>query len=616
MRATAGMETKAGAAPPFRAWSAVRSARLVLAALLLALPRSPAPLTAQSAAAAPADAPLAFRFALRGRPVAGPVVARGQVWVVSESRELFVLDESGRALARRAWDSGAPRFIAPDPFGRALVGLSDGRLLLLNRAGGEVWTAKAGGLISAPPAFGSDGRSFLVAGGRLECRAASGAPLWRAELPGAALLAPAALASGGARSREGVALAVAGGRIAAFDEDGEPRWLVETGAQVAALAAAPPAFTPATPDSAPTGTDAANPAALLATLGDGSVLLVRADGAAEKGARLPFVPVLLEGDAEGWVAAGPSGELARLDATGALVWSARTETGAPHSAGRFGSGAEGRVVVSGSRGAASFDPAGVPMRALAVRGAVGPVVASPAGRVYAGATDWILYAFDFELSFPAPRSDAPGEASGYAASARVLASGDPLWAWDFQDSDALRAGLAELAKTLRSGTIGTEERYAGAWAAAVGLGLGPAPASPFGGPAPYGPQPIDPLARARACELLGALGSPRAASALAEIWSADPDQAVRAAAARAIGAIGLDPDGAFLSAFAGALDRSVLDEGLALASIDAVEALYRANGSLGDASAALALVRLAAKPYGSAVRSRAAKVLSLLARGP
>ncbi|MBP7095860.1 MAG: PQQ-binding-like beta-propeller repeat protein [Spirochaetia bacterium] len=591
-------------------------AKIALAALPLLLSPTPAPLAAQPASAAPADAPLAFRFALRGRPVAGPVVARGQVWVVSESRELFVLDEGGRALARRSWDSGAPRFIAPDPFGRALVGTADGRVRMLNRAGGEVWTVKAGGLLSAPPAFGSDGRSFLVAGGRLECRAASGAPLWRAELPGAALLAPAALASGGARSREGVALAVAGGRIAAFDEDGEPRWLVETGAQVAALAAAPPAFTPAAPLVAPAAPDAPAKVALLAALGDGGVLLVRADGAAEKGGRLPFVPVLLEGDAEGWVAAGPAGEIARLDASGTLLWSARTDIGAPHSVGRYGSGAEGRVVVSGSRGAASFDPAGTLMRALAVRGAVGPVVASPAGRVYAGATDWILYSFDFELPFPTSRPDSPAEAAGYAAGARSLLAGDPLWAWDFGDSDALRAGLAELAKTLRSGTIGTEEGYAGAWAAAVGLGLGPAPASPFGGPAPYGPQPIDPLARARACELLGALGSPRATSALAEIWSNDPDQAVRAAAARALGAIGLDPDGAFLSAFAAALDRSVLDEGLALASIDAVEALYRANGSLGDASAALALVRLAAKPYGSAVRSRAAKVLSLLARGP
>ncbi|MBN1242775.1 MAG: HEAT repeat domain-containing protein [Spirochaetales bacterium] len=588
-----------------REGSRSRPAILALAGLMVARLLAPAPLGAQSASAAPADAPLAFRFALRGRPVAGPVVEGGQVWVISESREFFVLDESGHALARRAWDAGEPRFIAPDPFGRALVATKDGKVRLLNRAGGEVWAVKPVGLLSSPPAFGSDGRSFLVAGGRLECRAASGAPLWRAELPGAALLAPAALPSGGVRDREGVAIAVAGGRIAAFDEDGAERWLVETGAQVAALAAAPLAVPAGSPHSG----------ALLAVLGDGSALLVGSGGAVAEGGRLPFVPVLLEGDIDGWVAAGASGQVARLGPTGIPSWNSGTEVGMPHSVGRFGAGAEGRVTVSGSRGAASFDLDGVPMRALAMRGAVGSVVASPAGRVYAGASDWILYAYDFELPFGTPAPSASDE-GGLASEARELAASDPLWTWNLRDTDALRSELADLAKKLRSGTIGTEEGYAGAWAAAVGLGLGPAPESPFGGPAPDGPQPIDPLARARACELLGALGSPRAAPALAEIWSTDPEPAVRAAAARAVGAIGIDPDGAFLRAFAVALDRSVLDEGLAMASIDAVEALYRANGSLGDASAALALVRLASKPYGSAVRSRAAEVLSLLARGP
>jgi len=116
------------------------------------------------------------------------------------------------------------------------------------------------------------------------------------------------------------------------------------------------------------------------------------------------------------------------------------------------------------------------------------------------------------------------------------------------------------------------------------------------------------LPRERACDILGMLGSPSATEPLSRVFGGDRDQSVRAAAAYAIARIGLDPGGRAFAAFAEAADRS-LDGRTAIAVANAIERLYRANGTLDDGTGLVALLRIAGGPYPDSVRKEAGAAL-------
>jgi len=238
-----------------------------------------------------------------------------------------------------------------------------------------------------------------------------------------------------------------------------------------------------------------------------------------------------------------------------------------------------------------------------------PAVTS-SGIVLSAGEDWILYAYRFEGPLGEPARPAPGYVD--FAAARARANEEIFWNPGFGDDAALRE-LRRIEKSLGSASIGAEEGDALLLCSAIALGYGAREASVYGGAAPRGPRPSGALPRALACDILGMLGSPRAVPVLTEAYLRDPEPAVRASAARAIGIIGLDLTGEALRAFQGAADREFfLDEPGALATIDAVEGIYRALGELSDPGGVRAVLRLADKPYGSAVRSRALAALRRL----
>ncbi len=563
-------------------------------ALCAAAAISAAPLAAQS----PVPDILAFRFTLAGAAAAGPVAEAGRVWIVSEDRTLYILDDSGRAVGRRAWRDGNPAWISPDPFGRALLPAADGSLVMVNRAGLEVWRVRPGGPVVRPPAFGADGRSFAAEGSRLLAWSASGRLLWSVEHPGPIAAGPSVRFTPFGKTR--VILALADGTVREYAEDGS-------------FLSSVPGDTDGTRSSS-VPVPAAEPPSAWCGLGEGLALAYR-DGTVsvrdEAGQEIYRVrlaaPVLAAaGDrAEAWLLLA-GGNVVRLGADGEIGGTTSTGIADAREIRVFPE----RVLVLGPRGAASLARDGQVYRALSLRNAPRMPAVTSSGIVLSAGEDWILYAYRFEGSLGEPPRPSPGYVD--FASARARADEEIFWNPGFGDDAALRE-LRRIEKSLGSASIGAEEGDALLLCSAIALGYGAREASVHGGAVPRGPRPSGALPRAVACDILGMLGSPRAVPALTEAYLRDPEPAVRASAARAIGIIGLDLTGEALRAFQGAADREFfLDEPGALATIDAVEGIYRALGELSDPGGVRAVLRLAGKPYGSAVRSRALAALRRL----
>jgi hypothetical protein len=174
------------------------------------------------------------------------------------------------------------------------------------------------------------------------------------------------------------------------------------------------------------------------------------------------------------------------------------------------------------------------------------------------------------------------------------------------DENVVMQSLFDIEKSLKSATIRGGERWTIAYLSAVALGRTDAP---FGsGAVTVSPSPRGAVPRAYACGLLGSMGLAQAVPVLVEVFKGDADPVVRSAAASAVAAIGLDPEGRALEAFAGAVGAST-DVRTASAVVDAVEELYRASGALDDRAGILALVRIAGGNYPRDLRSKAEKAL-------
>ncbi|HSV56711.1 MAG TPA: HEAT repeat domain-containing protein, partial [Magnetospirillaceae bacterium] len=233
--------------------------------------------------------------------------------------------------------------------------------------------------------------------------------------------------------------------------------------------------------------------------------------------------------------------------------------------------------------------------------------ASVSGLVFSAGEDWILYAYRFETNLGEPPAPAIGFMDLESAGRR--ADEEALWNPDFRSEEGVLRELRRIEKSILSYSIGTDEPDVLALCSAIVLGWGAhAP-----GPLPSGPRPPGVRPRALACDILGLLGSPRAVPILIEAYLRDPYPFVRAAAARALGAIGLDVAGEAMRAFRAAAELEYfLDERGAFATIEGVEGIYRAMGNLSDPDGVRAVMRIAGRPFGSAVRSSAQAALRRL----
>jgi hypothetical protein len=558
----------------------------------------------------------AFRLPAGGRALAGPIVDSSisppAAWLLSEDLSLYALTDQGKLAARIDLASKKPGgLLALDPFGRVLVtqgaAASAVELVAYTRMGSAAWrvpiAAPPPAAASFAPAFGSDGRAFVLSGGDLVCLSPSGLRLWSLALPAAVSCPP------GVDGRGYPCTCLADGRLIVASPYGAIEVEANLGSPAVALCALP-----RTVVSGAAGTELLAGASLAAGLADGRLLFIDLGGGIVGEYRAKASMAALAWGGERLYGLDASGEAFAIAVTGAK---AGTELGAAPTAAPaqmavpalwstptgcakgglclFGD----RLVVVGKAKAASLSLGGEIFRELSVPGGVGLPAISPAGLAYASGSDWVLAAYRFEKPLGLPVSPALRPYSGLPDVVSRELSFDPFAAYP----DRQLARLTDIHNSLRSGTIGVREPELAAYCAAVierSLERELAEEERRHGGSS--------LARARACELLGELGSVAYREPLFEAACGDPDPSVRAAACDALAEIMVDPDGRSMAAFLAAASRPV-DERTAFAIVDAIEGMCLRSGRAPSGDALRALVRLTTRPYGQAVRSRAMAAL-------
>lgn len=566
---------------------------------------SPFPATAQNSSAQPllaqvpasvgsvsggqseSEAEILFRFPVGGVVTTGPVVGGTMVWFISDSRTLYVLDSEGKAIGRRTISYRKAAFIVCDPFGRAVIPEETSLLTMINRAGQTVWTLDLGVPASGPPAFGLDGRMYVLAGRFLAAYTPNGRRLWRTELP---LEAAGTVQTG---PGGGPVLMLTDGSLRLWSQDGESLWSFFINFEM-----------PSAPQATLHGAlMAADGQAVAFALPDGRLARIDALGQLAWSFKVaPLPAVLALGPDDGCLVAGRDGSLSLVGPSG-LVWRTSAKPGfVPSDAALVVY--DSRYVLTWKGGAVSFGIDGGFYRELNIRNPATAPALAPGGSVFSGGVDWIMYAYRFERGLSVPEASTVPALDRQAV--RQAAREEVFWTPGAMNDDVLLTGLADIEKSLKSGTIGGGAENAILYAAAVALGDFEAP---FGsGAVSPGPVPRGPLPRAMACQTLGMLGSPRSLPVLVEVFQRDPEPVVRAAAASAVAAIGLDPDGLAQEAFARAASEG-LDLRTAFGVIDAIEGLYRSNGALDNLAGALALARLSVGNYPRDLRARAETAL-------
>lgn len=583
------------------------------------------------------------------------VAPDGSVYVGGEDGRLYALNRAGRALWAVSLDG---RLAAPVLFGLdgrifAVTGRSlrcysaAGRLKWKSEfntasedprdsrtkgagtasaeAGDSARTISGGDVLqSGPTLLRTDGASSSSLPGQTGQKSDEGLVRVDPQVRGA-LLAGTPRSDG----RGGLVLALASGDgssgvLRAYDGFGALR---EFALPVAPLAAAAgggaAAGGAAAAGLAATGEGSSGPGLVYAASGaDGSVYIAGGPGGPDGPRKLatlrsPAVDLLFRGAELACV--GADGGIAFLDyPEGASLW-----TGKAGSPGRWKLEADyfGLYALSPS-GAAGFADDGRRLWIMTLTGVAGAPCFSQDGVLYAGGSDWILYAYRIEArvrsdenllygrEFGASGSSGSG-AYGLGASVPSSWAGDPFAA----DEAERRAVLSEIRQALGDGDVGTRERDYTAYLREL---ASEGSAVPARRPSPFDLDPAVPLPRLRAeaCSLLGALGSTESVPFLVDVFRRDEDASVRAAAAAALGAIGLDPGGIALSAFAAAIEAPsrLSDEGALYAVAGAVGAICRFSGPpLSDAGVPI-LIRLSATTQPSSVRRLATSELQRISR--
>jgi outer membrane protein assembly factor BamB len=492
-----------------------------------------------------------WRMALGGAVTGIPTIQAGTVVVVLDGGHIRAYTLDGRAL----WDYYANGKLAPHVSrsreGTCYIYRIDGTLIAVNRAGRELWQLKperSGAELpelSAPIVSGWDGRIFVALDRKLYCYTAAGYRLWQVELEHRPVLGPVPDKSGG------LVMALENGDLAELSHVGS--------VSTRALGEIPAVLAPAE-------------GGVLAFFKNGRTEFFAGRGRTEHLPNLGGTPV--GGTALGNRAAAvlSGGKVVCMSINDKKVlW-----TGESHiRSGDVSSGTEmlydeRGIYVLTREGATGFTPDGRRLWTLRIRGAASVPAFSGEGTLYSGGSDWILYAYRLEERVLRERNSlyGPLPEGSYGL-------GDPPpspWAgYDYNYGETVLAEkFAEITESIHAGTVGNNEAAYTAYlmeAAGSSLSLSASPVRPL----------VHVQHRAEAARLLGYIGSRETIVFLSGLFAKDPDPAVKAAAAEAIGRIGVDPDGVALMAFARAAVQTG-EEQVLTATAAAIGSLCRFSG--------------------------------------
>jgi outer membrane protein assembly factor BamB len=484
-----------------------------------------------------------WRQALAGVVIGRPVTQVESVVAATDGGSLKSYSSRGVPL----WDYYARGRLSPhisrSREGTTYICRTNGRLIAINRSGRELWALELGAPLAYPVLIGWDGRLFAFTEGKITCMTAAGYVLWTRMLEKKIAIAPF--------------MDVAGGFIF-VQEDGEVLRIdpFGNGYFYRSSAAALPVAAVSVELDEPT---------VLLLYEDRHMELVYIFAADEnestvslRGALdLPSPPLAAAAiDASGIRVLGKKDEVAVLLRDGrvvllslekpAILWTAESHV----SSGEFdgGTGApeldlfydERGVYVLTKTGATGFAPDGGRLWSVRLTAATAVPSFGDDGVLYSGGTDWILYAYRLENRAKTKQSLLYGEApdGSYGTGTPDLLYGTRYY---FSER-AAEERLAEIRRAIRNGNVGTREKEYATWLMETAGSLMANPLSLI-------LQPVFAPQRMEAARLLAYIGSRETIPFLTELFNRDPEVLVKAAAAEAIGRIGIDPEGIALRSF-------------------------------------------------------------------
>ncbi|GHV71226.1 hypothetical protein AGMMS49928_22100 [Spirochaetia bacterium] len=555
-----------------------------------------------------------WQQALGGAVIGLPSAQAGSVVMVCEGGLLKAYSWEGRPLWTYHTRGRFAPFITRSLEGTCYVSRPNGTLIAVNRTGRELWQIDMGSPLKAPVLCGFDGRLFVFLEKKIACFTASGFSLWQRPLESPILLQPVMDDRGGfmtvlengellrldafgkINSWQLPAIPIAAESIRVADKQGISTFVIYRDGKMELIAEdySPP------PEDIPPAPGATALEKALTNFPGRPLMLATRNGVAA---------LVLE-----------NGQVLLMDPyDGKILWTGRSHINAGEFSGveRPGQGQlsvifdERGIFVLSKTGATGFTEDGRRLWLIRLNGATDIPVFSDEGVLYSGARDWVLYAYRAEEQVRAQKQSlyGPAPAGNYG-------TGNPppsLWADDyFQfDEGEIQNRLGRIQEYLQRGMIGMNEKEYTGYLMEI-AGSFPRPGSRPGQVRVEVPVHI--LHRARAARLLSFVGSRETIPFLAELFTHDPDPNVKAAAAEAIGRIGVDPEGIALRAFSAAIfpPAPLRDEQVLAAVASSTAALCRFSGPPLSETGIRLLIYISGANHSPAAQTRAKQELRTL----
>jgi len=485
--------------------------------------------------------------------VTGPIsVMPGSVAAVLDGGTVKAYSETGEFLWSYFTRHGLCPYVTRSDQGIAFVCDLDGNLIAVNGTGRELWKHGLGGVLSGPVITGWDGRVFVPAAGKIFCLTSSGTLLWTYGPEGKIAAGPVPDKNGG------ITLALENGVIINLDHFGA--------AVSRKLPGAPALIVPLENG-------------ILALYENGDILRVAfpiEDSVPITLPRLAAKPLAAAGRDGRAAVFLAGGQIALIDGNdGKVLWTARSllRPGPDEKAGLVFDKRGVYALCAG--GAAGFTTNGEPLWTANLDNASGVPALGDDGVLYSGGKDWLFNARKLE-----DRTPPDGKTTLYGPAPEFsYGTGNPPPSvfshviGRFYEM-TVKSELEIIEKGVSSGKVGVNEPD---WTAYL-------METADGGYRPGTANSREPRTvinqRIQALRLLSRIGSVETVPWLVAFFRRENEPLVKIASARAIGAIGVDPEGKAIREFTGAVKTGnpVSNEQLFIAIAAATGDICRFSG--------------------------------------
>ena len=540
-----------------------------------------------------------WRQAIGGVVIGQPVVQARSLTLITDGGSLRAYSLAGRPL----WNFSARGRLSPyltrSRYGTSFIARTGGTLIAVSGSGRELWRANLGADLFGPVVLGWDGRVFAPTARTISCYTASGTLLWRRNFEHRISTGPWLDHTGG------VLLGLENGEVLRIGPFGEiTSWDLPSAPSLLVSIVQPPS-----PNPAPGGPG------ILAFQNSGDVWMIDPSTpyAAPVGLpRLPGGPVAVAGMNSRVAMVLANGQTLMLSVEGEVLWTADSHIRTNQQTGTGGQVAviydERGVYVLSPGGATGFTGYGRRLWVTTLRNVSGIPAFGDNGVLYSGGMNWILYAWRLETR-ALEHGRNPTQQAAYG-------TGDPppsrFSALPMRfNENMIGQELDTIQRGISAGRVGGNELE---WIAFLKETAAVSLVGTPGG----GQSRVAITHRIRALRLLSSIGSSENIPWLVQFFRREQDQAVRAAAASAIGRIGFDPGGMALGEFARIASPSsqVRDEQLLMSIAAATGAICRASGgALYDAGVRV-LLMLSTSNQPLSVQRQARRELESLRAAP